>query len=164
MENRDLYLQIRVTGPEKAAIKQSADRAGLDMSAWVLSRLFPEPQQRFRDLAQQLADDPQNRRYLLAEINDLLSSLNATALPQAIVAPPPSKLEPYLANYVTAMVETAAVRKQIPLPTWTGSIKPLSKPVFGVTNPSLRLHLLTHSPPPFRRRNIFIDSGIGDRV
>jgi len=29
---------------------------------------------------------------------------------------------------------------------------------------SLRLHLLTHSPPPFRRRNIFIDSSPDKQV
>ena len=29
---------------------------------------------------------------------------------------------------------------------------------------SLRLHLLTHSPPPFRLRNIFIDSSVGTRM
>jgi hypothetical protein len=33
-------------------------------------------------------------------------------------------------------------------------------------DPSLRLraHLLTSSPPPFRRRNIFIDTTLGGRV
>lgn len=29
---------------------------------------------------------------------------------------------------------------------------------------SLRLHLLTRSPPPFRRRNLFVDSSIGQRA
>jgi hypothetical protein len=29
---------------------------------------------------------------------------------------------------------------------------------------SLRLYLLTHSPAPFRRRNIFIDASVGSRV
>ena len=29
---------------------------------------------------------------------------------------------------------------------------------------SLRLHLLTKSPAPFRRRNLFVDSTLGDRV
>jgi hypothetical protein len=36
--------------------------------------------------------------------------------------------------------------------------------VFGSDLQNLRLYLLTHSPPPFRRRNIFIDSTLGDRV
>jgi hypothetical protein len=164
MEHRNLQLQIRVTTAEKAAIKQSADRAGLDMSAWVLSRLFPQPQQRFQYLTQQLAEEPQNRRYLLAEINDLLSGLDGASLQQAIASPPPAGLDSYSANYVAAIVETAAGRNHLPAPAWTGSIKPLQEPVFGVQTPGLRLYLLTHSPPPFRRRNIFIDSSVGDRV
>jgi hypothetical protein len=36
--------------------------------------------------------------------------------------------------------------------------------VFGSELQSLRLYLLTHSPPPFRARNIFIDSSLGDRI
>jgi hypothetical protein len=36
--------------------------------------------------------------------------------------------------------------------------------VFCSSLQSLRMHLLTHSPPPFRRRNIFIDSSLGQRV
>ena len=43
-------------------------------------------------------------------------------------------------------------------------IAPLASPVFGSKLESLRLYLLTHSPPPFRRRNIFIDASIGARV
>jgi hypothetical protein len=40
----------------------------------------------------------------------------------------------------------------------------LTEPVFGSELQSLRLYLLTHSPPPFRARNIFIDATLGDRV
>jgi hypothetical protein len=36
--------------------------------------------------------------------------------------------------------------------------------VFGTPIESLRLHLLTASPPAFRRRRIFIDATVGDRV
>ena len=62
------------------------------------------------------------------------------------------------------MVEYACARRNISPPPWTQSIVPLSEPVFGSTLVSLRLHLLTHSPPPFRSRNIFIDSTVGARV
>ena len=41
---------------------------------------------------------------------------------------------------------------------------PLAEPVFGSDLMSLRLYLLTHSPAPFRRRNIFIDASVGFRV
>jgi hypothetical protein len=43
-------------------------------------------------------------------------------------------------------------------------VKPLERPWFASSLKSLRLHLLTASPPPFRRRNLFVDSTIGDRV
>jgi len=67
-------------------------------------------------------------------------------------------------NYVTAIVEVAAHRAGVVPPRWTASVKPLDAPVCIDPSPSLRAHLLTASPPPFRRRNIFIDSTVGDRV
>jgi hypothetical protein len=62
------------------------------------------------------------------------------------------------------MVEYACAKRDAALPSWTRSIAPLVEPAFGSRLASLRLHLLMHSPPPFRRRNIFIDSSIGSRV
>jgi len=72
--------------------------------------------------------------------------------------------DPYRLNYVTAMVELAAHRAGIAPPLWTADVEPLSRPVFIDPSINLRAHLLTASPPPFRRRNIFIDSSLGDRV
>lgn len=99
--------------------------------------------------------------YPLAEINDLLTAADASAV-EAL--PSPEISDPYRLNYVTAMVELAAHRAGIVPPLWTASVKPLDAPVFIDPSLSLRLHLLTASPPPFRRRNIFIDSSLGDRV
>jgi len=67
-------------------------------------------------------------------------------------------------NYVTAMVELAAHRVGVLPPLWTSGVKPLDAPVFIDPSLDLRPHLLISSPPPFRRRNIFIDSSLGDRV
>ena len=99
--------------------------------------------------------------YPLAELNDLLTAASAQDLASL---PFPLVSNSYRLNYVSAMVELAAHRAGIPPPPWTESVPPLALPVF--IDPSLRLraHLLTASPPPFRRRNIFIDSSIGDRV
>ncbi len=69
-----------------------------------------------------------------------------------------------MANYVATMVETAAHGKNVLPPGWTGAVRSLKEPVFVTPLAGLRLHLLLHSPPAFRRRNIFIDAGIGDRV
>src|SRR5437879_3212226 len=99
--------------------------------------------------------------YPLAELNDLLTAASAEEIAEL---PVPTIADPYRLNYVTAMVELAAHRAGVVPPLWTADVRPLDAPVF--IDPSLRLraHLLTASPVPFRRRNIFIDSSIGDRV
>jgi len=73
-------------------------------------------------------------------------------------------LAPFLRNYIAAMVEYACAKRAVAVPAWVRSIPPLAEPVFGSDLQSLRLYLLTHSPPPFRGRNIFIDATLGDRV
>jgi len=159
---KSVQLQIRVSPAEKAAIRRAARRAGMDMSGYVLARVLPAPAGRFQDLAAACADS-QGARFALAELNSWLASLGGGELQEAVASPPPA-LTPYLANYVAAMVEVACAQRGIPPPAWTGAIAPLAEPVFGSALASLRLHLLTHSPPPFRRRNIFIDSSVGSRV
>ena len=62
------------------------------------------------------------------------------------------------------MVETAAHRCKVAPPAWTLAVQPLSRPNFGSPLLSLRLHLLLATPPAFRRRNIFVDSSVGDRI
>jgi hypothetical protein len=97
----------------------------------------------------------------LAELNDLLTSAPGEEIERL---PPPRIEDPYRLNYVTAMVEVAAHRAGVIPPPWTASVKPLGTPHFIDSSLGLRAHLLTASPPPFRRRNIFIDATIGDRV
>lgn len=99
--------------------------------------------------------------YPLAELNDLLTEASGPAIESL---PLPAIDDPYRLNYVTAMVELAAHRTGVVPPLWTASVKPLDAPVFIDPSLKLRAHLLTASPPPFRRRNIFIDSSLGDRV
>ena len=103
-------------------------------------------------------------RFALAELNSLLSSFTAGELRDAIAAPLPAGLSSFLGNYIAAMVESACARRAVAVPTWTRSIAPLAEPVFGSELQSLRLHLLTSSPPAFRCRNIFIDATVGDQV
>jgi hypothetical protein len=62
------------------------------------------------------------------------------------------------------MVEQAAHRKRVGPPAWVREIPPLEEPHFVPPLEGLRLHLLQASPVPFKRRNIFIDSSVGDRV
>ena len=155
-------IQIRLSPAQKAAIRREARRAGLDMSAYVLARLLPVPARRFQDLTEACAD-AQDAPFALAELNSWLASLGAGELKNA-VSSPPARLAPFLANYVAAMVEYACAKNGVAPPLWLGATSPLAEPVFGSTLMSLRLHLLTHSPAPFRRRNIFIDASVGSRV
>ncbi len=159
---KSAQLQIRVSPAEKAAIQRAARRAGLDTSAYVLARVLPALARRFQDLTEACAD-PEGARFALAELNAWLASLGAGELREAVASPPPT-LTAYLANYVAAMVEVACAQRGIVSPAWTRTIAPLTEPVFGSALMSLRLYLLTHSPAPFRRRNIFIDSTVGSRV
>jgi hypothetical protein len=62
------------------------------------------------------------------------------------------------------MIESACAQRAIAVPAWTRSIAPLAEPAFGSDLQSLRLYLLTRSPPAFRYRNIFIDATVGDQV
>lgn len=156
-------LQLRVSAEEKAAIRRGARRAGMDMSAYVLSRVLPPSSTSFQQAIAAL-DGPNEPSFALAEINSLLSPLTARELHQAVAAAPEVALAPFLANYVAAMVETACERRAIPAPAWTRSIEPLAEPVFGSSLESLRLHLLTHAPPAFRKRNIFVDASVGEQV
>ena len=156
-------MQIRVSADQKTAIQRAAARAGMDMSAYVLAQVLSVPASQFRDCAAAcvVSESP---RFALAELNSLLSGLTGGELREAVAAPPPEGLTPFVANYIAAMVEHACAKRSMAVPAWTRSIPPLAEPVFGSDLRSLRLYLLTNSPPPFRGRNIFIDSTLGDQV
>jgi hypothetical protein len=155
-------LQIRLSREEKRVIVQGARRAGLDMSSYVLSRVISAPADQFLRLTSDVAGaEP---RFALAELNSALHAFGAEQLRDAVSRPPSSILSPYMANYIAAMVERACATRGVPIPAWTMRVKPLADPVFASPLTGLRLYLLTHSPAPFRRRNIFIDASVGDRA
>jgi hypothetical protein len=156
-------LQIRVSAAEKAAIRAAARRAGQDMSTFVLARVLGAAGERF-DAHVAACIDPQRGGFGYAELNEYLSGLAAAELGAAVERAPRVRLDAYAANYVAALVESACVRRHVDVPAWVGEIEPLGEPVFGSTLASLRLHLLVNAPAAFRRRNLFVDAGIGDRV
>ena len=156
-------LQIRVSRQEKTAIQRAAVQARMDMSAYVLSRVLSFPAAQFRSCVDACAGAGLPR-FALAELNSLLSAFTRGELRDAIASPPPPGLTPFILNYITAMVEYACAERAVALPAWTRAVAPLAEPVFGTALQSLRLHVLTHSPPPFRSRNIFIDATLGERV
>ena len=163
MSTKSQQLQIRVTPQQKAALRRQARRAGTDVSTYVLARTLPVAANRFAALLRALGDE-ETGRFALAELNDLLTSLGPTEILDAVADADVRALSPYLANYVAAMVELAAQRNEVVPPAWVQDVEPLAQPHFATSLPSLRLHLLRSAPVPFRRRNIFIDSTLGDRV
>lgn len=156
-------LQLRVSKEEKAAIRRAAARAGMDMSAFVLDCVLPAGARAFQAAVAELAGVAKPA-FALAAINTLLSGFSASELRRAVAERPEVALSPLYANYLAAMVEVACHRHSLPPPAWTRDIPAVEVPVFGSALPSLRLYLLTHSPAPFRGRNLFVDASIGDQV
>ena len=124
----------------------------------------PAPFTRFQCLIRHLAGPETQRRFVFADIHDLLANLRPDEFSDVVRHGPDVALSPFRANYLCGMVEYAAGLKGVRPPSWTADVAPLKDPWFGTDLKNLRLHLLTNSPAPFRRRNIFIDSSIGTRV
>lgn len=163
MARKSEYLQIRVTPAQKKRLKRLAEAAGTDLSAYVLARAAPSGQRRFEELLSLLAAE-EGDRFVLAELNDLLAGLASGELGDAVAVADVSPLTPVLQNHVAAMVEQACWMKGIRPPGWTARVRPLETPWFATPMKSLRLHLLRASPVPYKRRNLFVDAGVGARV
>lgn len=162
MAAKSRQLQIRVTPAQKSALKRAAARAGVDVSSYVLARALPPLRGRLVGVVTALGrgDAP---RFALAELSDLLSSQAPAALAEAADLDLDG-LSPFLQNYVAAMIEQTAIRNNVDPPAWTRAIEPLDTPYFGAPFIRLRPHLLRASPPAFKRRNLFVDATVGDRV
>lgn len=163
MSRKTEQLQIRVTRLEKEALKRRARRAGVDVSAYVLSRVLPSPAVRFAELLDDLRREEQPS-YALAALNDFLAGLGAADLDTAVSDADLQGLSDFLRNYVAAMVEQVAHLRKVAPPAWVREVEPLEEPWFAVPFASLRPHLLAASPVAFKRRNLFVDSTVGDRV
>ncbi|MBI4266647.1 MAG: hypothetical protein HY657_19945 [Acidobacteria bacterium] len=156
-------LQIRVTRAQKAALKRLAHAAGVDVSSYVLARALPDVRARFHDILRALQHD-EDRRFALAELNDFLTGLAPAQFRDAVADAELRHLSPLTANYAAAMVEQAASQKGEPPPAWTRDVEPLDEPYFAVPFLRLRPHLLRASPAAFKRRNLFVDAAVGDRI
>ena len=159
---RSTQLQIRVTPAEKAAIARAARRAGVGMSEYVLGRALPDQAVQWREWLRQLVRSD-GAKIALAGLSTWLAGLGAGELPGAIDSAPQG-LSDFHTNYVAAMAEHLCAARGVDAPAWTREVAPLARPVFASGLASLRLHLLTHSPAPFRRRNLFVDTAVGGQV
>ncbi len=163
MATRSAHVQIRVTPGEKQTLKRLAQAAGQDLSGYMLARALPSNRLRFEEILRSLGEE-EDHRFALAELNDFLTALAPVELPEAVEYADVTRLSPFVENYVAAMVEQAAYLKNVTPPPWVCRVAPLEAPHFATTLKSLRLHLLGASPVPFKRRNIFVDASVGDRV
>jgi uncharacterized protein (DUF1778 family) len=156
-------IQIRISASDKSTLQRRARAEGMGLSEYVLSRALPPAKSHFGEILKSLRN-ARDRRFALAQLNDFLTELDADEWKGAVASAPPPDLDPVTANRVAAMVEHAAVRGGRPVPDWTWDVPPLESPVFASNLKSLRAHLLRVSPVAFRRRNLFVDASIGDRV
>ena len=129
----------------------------------MLARALPAAALHFGEILGALGE-ADRRRFALAELSDLLNELAPQELAQVTGDADLRGLSPYVQNYVAAMIELAAHQKAVTAPGWVREIPPLEEPHFATRLAGLRLYLLHVSPVPFKRRNIFIDSSVGDRV
>ena len=163
MATKAQQLQVRVTAGQKAMLKRQARRAGLDVSAYVLARALPASESKVATLVTGLGG-PDDHRFALAELNDVLSGLAPEPFVDAVNRLDLRGLSPFLQNYVAAMVEHASSQKAVAPPSWVRQVEPLDTPYFAVSFTSLRPYLLRSAPVAFKRRNLFVDATIGDRV
>lgn len=161
---KNQQLQIRISAEDKARIQERAASAGMDVSNWVLSQVLPTVEREFQDLCREFVTRSHVRSYIFAEVHDLMDRLDAKDFERAVRHEPEVSLPPFEANYLAAMIEYVATLKGSVVPGWTRAVPPLERPWFASSLKSLRLYLLTISPPPFRRRNLFVDSSVGQRV
>ncbi|MGQ0560801.1 MAG: hypothetical protein ACT443_02890 [Gemmatimonadota bacterium] len=161
--NKSQQIQIRVSAEQKRRLRKLAREAGTDMSAWVLSRVLPDEAERFQELVVALGS-ARTRQFALAELADYLRSLPPGAFQRAVSQAPRPKLDQGTLNHLAAAIELAAARRAQAPPAWTRQIPIPAAPEFGSTLFSLQLYLLTRSPVALRRRNLFMDASIDDRV
>jgi len=160
---KSTQIQLRVSPSEKAELVRRARASGADLSAYILGRLLPRPGLEFLALTRLLAEK-KSKPAVLAELHDLLARASRAQFAELAEHGPVVRLPPLLENQLAAMVETRAAQLGVLPPAWVHEVKALDEPWFASDLLALRLHLLTHSPPAFRRRNLFVDSTIGARA
>lgn len=156
-------LQIRVSPQEKELIAKAAKREGQDISTWVLKKIINNNQEIFFELVKKLVS-ANEYHYVLSELNDFISNLSAKECHVVFKVKPDIKLSAYLSNYLAAMIEQAATKKGFSIPHWLEEIEVLQEAHFETSLVSLRPYLLINTPISFRKRGIFLDSTIGDRI
>lgn len=161
-QTKSAQLQIRVSPAQKRRLKQLAREAAMDVSSWVLRRVLPDEAERFQELVAALERLPDRFRW--AELADYLRELPPALFARAIASAPRARLGPETMNRLAGTLELAAFRRDQSSPYWTDQVAIPQEPVFGSALSSVRLHLLVRAPVALRRRNLFMDASMDDRV
>ena len=100
----------------------------------------------------------------VAEFADFLRSLPIAAFERAVRHAPRAPLDADTLNYIAGAIELAAERRGLRPPRWTRDVPIAGSPMFGSPLSSVRLYLLTRGPVALRRRNVFVDASVDERV
>lgn len=156
-------LQLRLSPGQLALLKRRAREAGQTVSAYVLDRVAPPAVVRIAEIFAAL-QNASDAHFPLAALSEWLHACSPAEMEEAADLPPPDGLPAHLHNLLAAMFEEASATKGVAPPGWTGDVPPLDRPWFASDLASLRAHLLLASPAVYRRRNLFVDVGVGARA
>ncbi len=123
-------------------------------------RICPSPDhqtafRRFQRLVRQLARPESRRRFVFADIHDLLVKLGQQEFSGAVKHGPDVALSPFRANYLCGMVEYAAGLKGVRPPSWTAHVAPLRNPWFGTDLERELCSIIRRGPLQSRGGNIY---------
>lgn len=163
MAQKTAQLQIRVSPEQKRTLRRMAREAGTDMSSWILNRVLPAETAAFHRLVASFAQ-ADGRSIALAELSEYLRGLSAGAFARAVADAPRVSLTAARLSYLAAAIDRAAANRELESPEWARKAPVPLEPQVGSRLASVRLHLLTMGPVAFRRRNIFVDASIDERV
>ena len=162
-QNKTDYIQIRINKKEKAKFVKLAELDNMSLSNWILNKLKIDISPvEIKIIYGQIAI-ASDSSYALAFLNDSLMKVPKHTWSD-LVSIKPENLNFENLCYVASMIEHAAEIRELNTPLWVNDIGALQTPYFVSTFKNLRLYLLINSPVSFRKRNIFIDASIGDRV
>lgn len=156
-------LQIRVSAAQKALLKRRAAAAGLDVSTFVLRRVLVDTEAQLEDLLVALAAEREPRA-TLARVGGLLASLDSASFRDLTMALDVSRLTAFHQNYLAAMIEHRSSQLGMAAPAWTLRVPVLDEPYFPAGTDRLRPYLMREAPVVYKRRNLFVDAGVGDHL
>lgn len=164
MPPKTSWLQIRISPDDKARLKAAAERAGQDLSTYVLTRSLPPKLPEFDSLIAWMLAEPDSH-VPMAECVDYLQTLPAARGAELAVKPARfDELSPLQQNLVCAWVEHRAALWGVHPPTWVMDVPALERPHFAGGLMNLRPYHLVVSPVVCRRRNIFRERALGGRL